>query len=317
MFETTLTQALLTAPMFGARWRWNATRALAILRMRAGKKVAPQIQRMRADDLLAACFPDAAACGENLSGPIRISDHVLVRETIDNCLGEAMDVDGLHAILGRIERGEITTRAIDTPEPSVFCHELLNANPYAFLDDAPLEERRARAVTLRRTTRADADASSILNPAAIAEVAESSWPLVLDADELHDALLTLCVVPPADDWRGWFDELVAQHRATTLRAGETPLWTCAERLPLTATVYPPPATQPELAALITTLAIPATREEGVAEILRGWLESSGPTTVAELSTRLAIDAPAIDAALIRLETEGQVLRGHFRSPDDE
>ena len=253
--ETTLTQALLTAPMFGARRRWNATRALAILRMRAGKKVAPQIQRMRADDLLAACFPDAAACGENLSGPIRIADHVLVRETIDNCLREAMDIDGLHAILGRIERGKITTRAVDTPEPSVFCHELLDANPYAFLDDAPLEERRARAVTLRRTTRADADASSILNPAAIAEVAELSWPLVRDADELHDALLTRSVVPPRDAWRGWFDELAVQHRATTLQVGERPLWRCAERLPLTAMVYPTAAARPELAALTTTLAI--------------------------------------------------------------
>ena len=272
---------------------------------------------MRADDLLAACFPDAAACGENLSGPIRIPDHVLVRETIDNCLREAMDVDGLLAVLKRMERGDITTHAVDTPEPSVFCHELLNANPYAFLDDAPLEERRARAVTLRRTTRADADAASILHPAAIAEVAESSWPLVRDADELHDALLTLSVVPPTDAWREWFDELVEKNRATTLWAGETPLWTSAERLPLTAIVYPAASMRPELTALATTLAVPATCEEGVAEILRGWLESSGPTTAVRLSTRLAIGAPAIDAALIRLETEGQVLRGHFSSQDDE
>ena len=226
--EATLTQALLTAPMFGARWRWNATRALAILRMRGGNKVAPQLQRMRAEDLLAACFPDAAACGENLTGPIRIPDHILVRETIDNCLHEAMDLDGLVAVLGGIERGEIRTVAVDTPEPSAFCHEILSANPYAFLDDAPLEERRTRAVTLRRSTRAETGEIGILDSAAIAEVAETSWPLVRDADELHDALLTLVVLPPFETWRGWFEELVTQHRATTLLVeGGAAFWTSA------------------------------------------------------------------------------------------
>ena len=146
-----LTQALLDAPMFGTRWRWNATRALAILRFRGGTKVPPPIQRMRADDLLAAVFPDQAACAENLTGPIRIPDHPLVNETIANCLDEAMDLDGLERVLRGIETGAIRTVALDTPEPSVFSHEILNANPYAYLDDAPLEERRARAVLLRRT----------------------------------------------------------------------------------------------------------------------------------------------------------------------
>jgi ATP-dependent Lhr-like helicase len=316
--ESTLTQALLTAPMFGARWRWNATRALAILRMRAGRKVAPQLQRMRADDLLASCFPDAAACGENLTGPIRIPDHVLVRETIDNCLHEAMDLDGLLAVLGRVERGEIRTLAVDTPEPSVFCHEILNANPYAFLDDAPLEERRARAVTLRRTSRADAlDAGSILDPAAIAEVAESSWPLVRDADELHDALLTLVAVPPVAAWQPWFDELLTQRRATTLTVGTTPLWTCAERLTLTELVYPDATAEPATAAIATTIPLPDSRNAGVAEILRGWLESSGPVSVAELATRLAIDERTLENALIQLETEGQVLRGSFTGATEE
>jgi ATP-dependent Lhr-like helicase len=315
--EATLTQALLTAPMFGARWRWNATRALAILRMQGGRKVAPFLQRMRADDLLAACFPDAAACGENLTGPIRIPDHVLVRETIDNCLNEAMDLTGLLNVLGQVERGEIRTVSVDTSEPSVFCHEILNANPYAFLDDAPLEERRTRAITLRRTTRGDADASSVLDPAAIAEVAESSWPLVRDADELHDALLTLTVVPPVDAWQTWFDELVAQHRATTLTAGATPLWTCAERRALAQLVYPHAACTPGTADVATSNPLPDSRTEAVAEILRGWLESSGPLNAGELAARLAIDAGTIEAALIRLETEGSVLRGHFRGADEE
>jgi ATP-dependent helicase Lhr and Lhr-like helicase len=355
--EDTLTQALLTAPMFGARWRWNATRALAILRMRGGKKVAPQLQRMRADDLLASCFPDAAACGENLTGPIRIPDHVLVRETIGNCLHEAMDLDGLMAVLRDLESGAIRTHAVDTPEPSPFCHEILNANPYAYLDDAPLEERRARAVTLRRTIRSDVDGGGILDPAAIAEVTESVWPVVRDADELHDALDTLVVLPPVPEWTAWYDELVAQRRATTLsyerengttqphnierangepsaamatasdatvRNGESSddvtngqpanahFWTCAERLDLARTAYPEATAAPEIASIAPVQPLPETREAAFTEILRGWLESSGPVTVNELTERFAVPADAIELALLGLESEGQVLRGQFR-----
>jgi ATP-dependent Lhr-like helicase len=315
--EATLTQALLPAPMFGARWRWNAMRALAILRFNGGRKVPPQLLRMRADDLLAACFPDAAACGENLTGPIRIPDHVLVRETIDNCLHEAMDIDGLLTVLHGIECGAIRTLAVDTAEPSAFCHEILNANPYAYLDDAPLEERRTRAVTLRRTARGDADASSLLDPAAIAEVAESSWQLVRNADELHDALLTLIVAPALDGWQTWFDELAAQNRATALSVDGTPLWTCAERLALARRAYPAAVAAPPIAALEPERPLPGERAELFAEILRGWLESSGPATVDELAARLAADAPTIEYALLRLEAEGQVLRGRFRGSAEE
>jgi ATP-dependent Lhr-like helicase len=315
--EQTLTQALLAAPVFGARWRWNATRALAILRMYGGKKVAPQLQRMRAEDLLASCFPDAAACAENLTGPIRIPDHVLVRETIDNCLREAMDVDGLIEVLRAVESGAIATVAVDTPEPSPFCHEILNANPYAYLDDAPLEERRARAVTLRRTIRSDADGAGILDPAAIAEVAESVWPVVRDADELHDAIDTLVVLTPVAAWSGWYEELVAQRRATTLVAGEQRLWTCAERLDLARVAYPRAVAEPAIASIAPAQPLPATPEDAFAEILRGWLESSGPVTVAELAERFGVDTAAVEAALLRLETEGQVLRGRFRGGSAE
>lgn len=308
--EQTLTQALLPAPMFAARWRWNATRALAILRFSGGRKVPPQLIRMRADDLVAAVFPDQAACPENLTGPINIPDHVLVRETLSNCLHEAMDLDGFLEILREIENGTLRTVAIDTPEPSVFCHEILNANPYAFLDDAPLEERRTRAVALRRTTRDDVDGAGILDPAAIAQVAAESWPVVRDADELHDALTTLIVVPPVAQWTHWFEELVSQRRATliTLRPpfdtraaraaqGDTgEFWTCAERLEIACAAYD--ASSPA-------------REEAVTEILRGWLESSGPMTVAEMVGRLSTDDEAVTAALLRLETQGQVLRGRF------
>ncbi len=314
--EYVLTQALLDAPMFGARWRWNATRALAILRMRGGRRVAPQLMRMRADDLLAATFPDQAACAENLTGPIRIPDHVLVRETIDNCLHEAMDLDALIDVLRSVESGAIRTVAVDTPEPSPFCHEILSANPYAFLDDAPLEERRTRAVALRRTGSGDSDGAGILDPAAIQAVSEESWPVVRDADELHDALATLVVLSPAPVWQAWFEELVAGRRATVLSAGDARFWTCAERLDLARVAYPGAALHPQIAALPGG-ALPERREDAIAEILRGRLECSGPATAAELAASLSVETAAIEAALLKLESEGQVLRGRFRGSGEE
>ncbi|MHB8441369.1 MAG: DEAD/DEAH box helicase [Candidatus Tyrphobacter sp.] len=295
--EDVLTQALLPAPMFAARWRWNVTRSLAVLRRRGGKKVPPQILRMRSDDLLASVFPDQAACAENLTGPIRVPDHVLVRETIGNCLHEAMDVDGLLDVLRGIERGEIATHAIDTAEPSPFSHEILNANPYAFLDDAPLEERRTRAVQLRRTLRDDDAGAGLLDAAAIDEVAGQVWPVVRDADELHDALTTLVVLPPVDAWQPWFERLCADRRALVLTHGERRFWVCAERAELARRAYPQP---------------PDEREGGaVTEVLRGWLECSGPASIGDLCERLALDAQSVESALLRLETEGQLLRGTF------
>ncbi len=195
--ENVLREALLAAPMFGARWRWNATRALAILRFHGGRRIPAPILRMRADDLLAAVFPDQVACAENLSGPIRIPNHPLVNETIENCLHEAMDLDGLQDVLKGIEDGRIRSVAIDTAQPSQFSHEILNANPYAFLDDAPLEERRTRAVQLRQTLGTDVTGGEgVLDPAVIDQISAESWPEARDADELHDALLTLVRLPP-------------------------------------------------------------------------------------------------------------------------
>ena len=215
--EDVLTQALLDAPMFTARWRWNASRALAILRFSHGARVPAPLQRMRADDLLAATFPDQAACFENLTGPPRIPDHPLVKETIQNCLYEAMDLRGLIEVLAAIRNGAIRTAAIDTPEASPFSHEILNANPYAYLDDAPLEERRARAVQLRRTVRTDfVDGAGALDPDAIAQVAAEAWPVVRDPDELHEALLTLITVPPVAEWQPFFAPLVEAGRAAIL-----------------------------------------------------------------------------------------------------
>jgi ATP-dependent Lhr-like helicase len=300
--ENTLTQAMLPAPMFAARWRWNATRALAVLRFSGGRKVPPQLLRMRSDDLLAAVFPDQAACPENLTGPIRIPDHVLVRETIGNCLHEAMDIDGFLEVLRAVESGAIRTVAIDTPEPSPFCHEILNANPYAYLDDAPLEERRARAVTLRRTLRDDMDGAGVLDRAAIEQVAADAWPVVRDADELHDALTSLVVLPPVAAWQEWFDELVAERRAMPLSAGDASVWVCAERLEVARRAYGDDAEARELA---------------VTEIVRGWLECGGPTTSARIAEHLYVRQEHVDAALLRLEAQGQVLRGRFTGDADE
>ena len=202
--------------MFTARWRWNASRALAILRFRGGRKVPPPIQRMRADDLLAAVFPDQAACAENLTGEIRIPDHPLVNETISQLPARSHGPRRPQGGSGRHRRAaRSATVAIDTPEPSPFSHEILNANPYAYLDDAPLEERRARAVQLRRTLPDLADGMGALDPAAIEQVAAESWPVVRDADELHDALLTLITLPPVRrSGSVWFDELAASHIAS-------------------------------------------------------------------------------------------------------
>ena len=310
--EEALTQAMLPAPMFTARWRWNASRALAVLRFAGGRKVPPPLQRMRSDDLLAAVFPDQAACPENLTGEIRVPRHPLVDETVRDCLHEAMDLDGLRAVIAAMERGELETRAVETAEPSVFSHEILNANPYAFLDDAPLEERRARAVQLRRTLPESAGDVGALDAAAIAEVAAESWPVVRDADELHDALLTLTVVPPAAEWRAWYAELERSRRAATLVAGGRTLWTPAERRRVAEALHPDGRFLQETPDVPQEA--PESREAAAVEVVRGWLESSGPRRARGLAETLAAPRAVIDGALARLEGEGQVLRGRF-SPD--
>ncbi len=307
-----LTQAQLDSPMFTARWRWNVSRALAVLRFAGGRKVPPPIQRMRSDDLLAAVFPDQVACAENLAGEIRIPEHPLVDETIRDCLHEAMDVEGLKTVLRGIDDGKIRTVAIDTAEPSPFSHEILNANPYAFLDDAPLEERRARAVQMRRTL-GPADEIGLLDPAAIGQVAADSWPIVRDADELHDALLTLVALPPVLDWQGFFDTLETHQRATTLVEGTTRLWVAAERLALARRAYPTARLDPDIVAVGDTEGPDG--EAAATEVVRGWMECSAPVTAATLVERLGLPPDRVDAALASLEAEGQILRGRFTPPD--
>src|SRR5947207_3166259 len=242
--EHLLVQAMLDAPVFGTRWRWNATRALAVLRFRGGRKVPTPLQRMEAEDLVAAVFPDQLACPENLVGDREIPDHPLVNQTIADCLLEAMDFPGLKRVLEGMDGGEFTLIARDTTEPSPMCHEVLNARPYAFLDDAPLEERRTQAVITRRgldvTT---ADELGTLDQAAIDRVRDEAWPEVGSADELHDALMVVGAVPIADcglrnaDWQEAFNELVRAGRAGVLQVGPG-LWLAAERLPMLAAVFP-------------------------------------------------------------------------------
>jgi len=313
--EDLLVQAMLPAPMFTARWRWNAGRFLTIPRYSGGRKVPPPIQRMRADDLLAAVFPDQAACGENLTGDIRIPDHPLVNETIDNCLYEAMDLNGLRSLLSAIREGRIQTRAIETPAASPFSHEILNANPYAYLDDAPLEERRARAVQLRSTLRQDfADGAGALDPAAIRQVAEEAWPPMRDPDELHEALCGLSLLScDHAAAASLIPALIQARRATVLHIGEQQFWVAAERLALVQRVYPHAVMDPPITAPAGMRPIPESVEACAAEILRGWFECCAPLRASELARDLAMPRELVDQALAQLESEGQILRGQFTS----
>jgi ATP-dependent Lhr-like helicase len=312
-----LVQAFLDAPVFQTRWRWNTTVALAVPRSRGGKKVAPQLQRMLADDLMAAVFPDAAACLENIPGDREIPDHPLVAQTVRDCLEEAMDFDALAAILGRIHAGDIRCVARDTPEPSPLSHEILNARPYAFMDDAPLEERRTQAVQTRRAIDpAGADDLGTLDAAAIERVRDEASPDSRDADELHDALLSAGFWTD-DDARALptelFDQLRSARRATAFQIPNSKflIHVSAERLPELAAVHPAATMTPPIRAPASRAAHVWTRDEAIVELLRGRLTIVGPTTARALADSLAIGEAAADAALLALEGEGAVLRGRF------
>jgi len=315
--ETLLVQAMLDAPVFGTRWRWNATRALAVLRFRGGRKVPTPLQRMDAEDLVAAVFPDQLACPENLVGDREIPDHPLVNQTIADCLLEAMDFPGLKRVLEGMEAGAYTLVARDTPEPSPLCHEVLNARPYAFLDDAPLEERRTQAVITRRGLDVkSAEEFGRLDAAAIDRVREEAWPDPQDRDELHDALLVMGAIPNAvvgtrnADWRGKLEELVSVGRGT-LMAGR--LWVAAERVPMLEAAFPGASWEPSVAVPERDRAKTWTREDAIRELVRGRLEVIGPTTSPEIASVLGIPAGDVDFALAALEHEGFALRGRFSS----
>ncbi len=322
----TLTQAALQAPMFATRWRWNLTRSLALLRHRGGKRVPPALQRMRAQDLLAAVFPAQVGCQDNHGGdPIEVPDHPLVRETVRDCLTEAMDAAGLRRVLTDLHSGVIQRSTRDLPEPSPFSHEILNANPYAFLDDAPLEERRSRAVSVRRGLPAEIkDGIGTLSPEAIAEVIAEVTPVARDADELHDLLLDLAVLPEATGRaRGWahhFEMLVAARRAARVSRPGAPdvFWMAAERRSLATLVWPEATFDPDVVEPERHKAAAWTnRDTALAELMRGHMAITGPATEPPFATMLGVPRIDIEAAMGRLEMLGIVMRGTFGGPADD
>ena len=319
--EEVLIQAILQAPLFGTRWRWDATRSLAVLRFSGGKKVPAPLQRMRSDDLLAAVFPAQVACQDNADpGDIETPDHPLVFETLRDCMTEAMDFPGLKRVLTSIERGEIEVYGRDTVQPSVFSHQILNAMPYAFLDDAPLEERRARAVSLRRALPENASDLGALDPEAIQGESRIAWPPMRDKDELHDALLSLGVlpheevyrvesVPSQDDLERWSQELVNAGRAYHLLSEHgRSFWVATENLSVVRPAYPGVRLDPKGADGEDE----TSNEDAVLLIVRGWAECSGPFTSQEFAEKLDLPVPAVNSAVVRLEVEGIVLRGKYR-----
>ncbi len=336
-----LEQAVLPTPLFRSRWRWNASRSLALPRFLGGRRMPIHIQRMRAEDLLAAAFPEALACQENLPADIPIPDHPLVRETMKDPLTEALDLPGLERFLARLMAGEIHAVAVDTASASPFSHEILNANPYAFLDDAPLEERRARAVSLRGLLpEAALGEIGRLDPEALAEVAGQAWPDVLNADELHDALVTLVAFPeskpeavslpnggavsaasPAGIDRRWkesvakwipyFDKLASERRVSRASSGGRTWWVAAERARTFRRLFPeaalecePPAVEAESPSF----------EDALARLLTGWMAHLGPVTAKELAELLGLPREAVESGFVRLESAGAILRGRFTEP---
>jgi ATP-dependent Lhr-like helicase len=346
-----LEQAALDSPIFGTRWRWDANRALALLRFQGGKKVPPQIQRMRSDDLLASVFPEAAACFENIEGDRKIPDHPLVNEVMKDVLTEAMDLAGLQKLLRGMASGTIRVLAVDTPVPSQFSHEILNANPYAYLDDAPLEERRARAVEMRRVLPESVlQEVGKLDSGAIAQVRDEAWPDVRDADELHDVLHTLVALP--EDLQFMREQPPSAVRSSEARlvlsngegsallnatdAGNPPLSTAGWRDHFAVLQEQGRAgtglvdgrrywVAAERArsfrelfpsaqferALADVESAAVSRDDALLTLVTGWMSHIGPTTASELGNSLGLASAEIEQALLRMEASGTVLRGKF------
>jgi ATP-dependent Lhr-like helicase len=311
-----LIQALLDAPMFNTRWRWVAGLALALPRFRAGRKVPPQLARMNAEDLVASVFPDQIACAENLSGEREVPDHPLVRQTIEDCLTEAMDLGGLERILKGLESGAIHVVACDLTEPSPLALEVLSARPYAYLDDAPLEERRTQAVMSRRWLSPESAADlGRLDAEAIARVRAEAWPDGTNADELHDALVWLGFLSDEEvraqpAWSAWLDELAHHRRAAKLITPGATIWIAAERLPQFQALWPAAALEPAISAPAAHVRA-WSREEALVEIVRGRLEGQAVVTSAALAAALGLAPSELDAPLVALETEGFAVRGRF------
>jgi len=323
--EGVLIQAVLDAPLFTTRWRWNATISLAVKTSRGGRKTPPPLLRMAAEDLVSVIFPDQLACLENIAGPREIPEHPLVRQTLHDCLHEAMDIDGLIALLGGIEQGRIEVLVRDLPQPSMLAMEILNARPYAYLDDAPLEERRTQAVAARRWLDPESAAEyGRLDPQAIDELREEAWPEPATPDELHDALMLLGAVPetegrgggpvPRADWHSMFIALRDARRATRLAAGDKVFWVAAEMLPQARAAWPDARIEPSIAVPPDYASRTWEQDEAIRELLRGRMQAVGPTTAQALDSLLALPEGSALAGLMALENEGFVMRGHFSDP---
>ncbi|MBT5484734.1 MAG: DEAD/DEAH box helicase [Gammaproteobacteria bacterium] len=315
-----LVQALLDAPMFESRWRWNATRALAIQRNRNGSRVPPQFQRMNAEDLIAQVFPDQLACQENLTGKRQIPDHPLVQQTIHDCLTEAMDLDELISLLKAIEENELELVARDLREPSPFAQEIINARPYAFLDDAPFEERRTNAIRNRSwLDPAESDDYSSLDMDAISRVKEEAWPWIRSVDELHDALMILGFMsdaemsqgPDGENYRVYLEPLLQSGRVTLACHGESRLWIAAERLTWFEALELPLTYEPALIKAQLPELAEVSREAALTEITRGRLEGLGPVTAIRLARDIGLPVSDIEFALNGLQNEGFVFKGRY------
>ncbi|OYD73391.1 UNVERIFIED_ORG: Lhr family ATP dependent helicase [Burkholderia sp. CF145] len=316
--EHVLVQALLDAPLFGVRWRWNATTALALPRYTGGRKTPPPLQRMRSDDLLATVFPDQAACLENIAGERELPSHPLVDQTLDDCLHEAMDTDAWLALLRRIESGHIALVSRDLPAPSPLAAEILTAKPYAFLDDAPIEERRTQAVLNRRYTSGpeSADDLGALDADAIASVGEEAWPQARNTDEMHEALTGLACITEAEaqrneGWPAWLAELAKTGHAARMQiAQHDALWLPAERLTCLRAIYPQAEVEPALRAP-KGFDDAWTEDDALVDVVRARLTGFGPLPLASIARALALPASTVAQALTRLEAEGYVMRGRF------
>ena len=313
--EHILIQAVLDAPLFGVRWRWNAGVALALPRFTGGRKVAPQLQRMKSEDLIASVFPDQIACLENLAGEREIPQHPLVEQTLDDCLHEAMDSEGWLELLRRMERGEVRLIACDLPAPSPLAAEILSARPYTFLDDAPLEERRTQAVLNRRwSDPQSADDLGALDADAINAVREEAWPTPNSADEMHEALMSLACISDREveanpQWHDWLNDLADTGRACRLQIGpEHSLWLARERLTCLQALYP--QAQSALPAL-PGFDEAWTADDALIEVIRARLGAFGPLPLAAIAVPLALMLASVHQALAHLEREGYVLRGQF------
>ncbi len=317
-------QAILDHPMFHVRWRWNVTRALLVSRMQNGKKVPPPLQRFRAEDLLTAVFPRLTGCPENEIGEIVRPDHILVDQTLHDCLNEQLDIEGFKHVLLQIEQGSVKLIPRDTREPSPFCYELLNSSPYTFLDGGEAQERRARAVATRHTLSVESvEDLGRLSPEAIAQVCQEAQPLVRNADEFHDVLLGRIHLPLNEqpDWADWYQELESTGRATTLQRLENDAkhrclqsWVATERLPAALAAFPESQHHPPVN-------VPAgvrqewESTEARTAIIRGLLDTCGPLTVAEIADQAGMTDSQTEAALMALEGEGIAMQGYFRVKD--